>query len=90
MSIRVEMDQALEREFREKAMKVYGYSKGSLKKAVESAVKQWNESFETMSPKEKVDNPVDLIDGILSQLKGKMSSVELQNEATKTWVKEVD
>lgn len=90
MSLRVELEPLLEREFREKAMLVYGYSKGSIKKATEAAMIQWTKSIEIMKPLEKVEDPVKLIEGSLSHLKGKVTSVELQHEATKIWAEEVD
>jgi hypothetical protein len=34
------LDEDLEKEFRELAMKKFGYSKGSIKKATESAIKE--------------------------------------------------
>ncbi|MBL7169707.1 MAG: hypothetical protein ISS48_01685 [Candidatus Aenigmarchaeota archaeon] len=43
MSLRVEVDPELEREFRKNAMEVYGYSKGSIKKAATAAIKRWIE-----------------------------------------------
>jgi len=90
MSLRVEVESSIERDFREKAMRVYGYSKGSIKKATEAAMKQWSDSIEIMKPEKKVKDPVKLIEGMLSHLKGKMTSVELQHEAMKIWAEEVD
>ena len=54
MGIKVDLDEDLEKEFRELAMKRFGYSKGSIKKATESAIRQWtsSESHPRPSPKE--------------------------------------
>ena len=41
MVLKFELDKDLERRFRESAMRKYGYSKGSLKKASEDAIKDW-------------------------------------------------
>ena len=90
MSLRVDVESEIEREFREKAMRVYGYSKGSIRKAASSALKQWNKSIEIMEPEKRVDDPVKLIEGMLYHLKGKKTSVELQHEAMKIWAEEVD
>lgn len=43
MSLRVELGEELEKKFRELAMKRYGYSKGAIKKATETALKRWTE-----------------------------------------------
>ena len=90
MSLRIELEPEFEREFREKAMKVYGYSKGSLKRAANVALKKWSASIEIMEPKKMVEIPTKLIRGTLSHLKGKMTSVELQHETRKIWAEEVD
>ncbi len=75
----------LEQQFRELSMRRYGFSKGSIKKASEEAVKMWirqqNQGLQ------KVKDPCKLIDGMLSHLKGKYTSVQLQHEAAKLWIK---
>ena len=88
MSLRVELDKDLERKFRQAAMKRFGYSKGSIKKATEMAIRKWaiesaKEQLEKSS--RQVEDPLKLIEGGLSHLRGKYTSVELQHEATKTW-----
>ncbi len=83
MSLRLELN-GLEQVFREKAMKKYGYSKGALKKASIEALQTWvNEQKELPVSKE----PFKLIEGILEEYRGKISSVELQHSAAKLWVK---
>lgn len=41
MVLKIELDKNLEKKFRETAMKRYGYSRGSLKKAAASAITEW-------------------------------------------------
>lgn len=52
MSLRLEIDKELERKFRELAMRRYGFTKGSIKKAAETAIKRWTETTD-MGKKEK-------------------------------------
>ena len=83
MSLRLEINE-LEKTFRELAMKKYGYSKGSLKKASMEAIARWvAEQKEIPASKE----PFRLIEGILEKFKGKITSVELQHNAKNLWVK---
>lgn len=89
MSLRLEIDEKLERKFRETAMREFGYGKGSLRKASEMAIKKWV-GDRSKRPVKKVDDPVKLIKGGLSKYKGKYTSVELQHEATKIWAKKAD
>lgn len=89
MSLRLEIDENLERKFRETAMREFGYGKGSLRKASEMALLKWvNER--SRRPIKEVDNPTKLIRGMLSKYRGKYTSVELQHEATKIWAKKAD
>ncbi len=86
MSLRLEIDEDLEKKFREAAMREFGYGKGSLRKASEVALLKWvNER--SKRPVKEVENPVKLIKGMLSKYRGKYTSVELQHEATKIWAK---
>ncbi|MGQ4892013.1 MAG: hypothetical protein ACP6IP_05940 [Candidatus Njordarchaeia archaeon] len=83
--LRVNIDKRLELKFREIAMKRYGYVKGSLSKAIEEAILKWISSVED----EIIDfdgDPVEVLDGMLSDVKA--SSVDLQHEVLKVWVKE--
>lgn len=84
MVLKFEFQSDLEHMFRETAMKKYGYFKGSLHKASEEAFREWIMKNSGMVP--KVDNPFSLIEGILVNLKGKKTSVQLQHEASKIWV----
>ena len=85
MVLKVELDKELESRFRETAMKKYGYQKGSLQKATKEALSNWIIQQSTRVP--KVKDPFKLVRGMLSDLKGKTTSVELQHEATKLWAK---
>lgn len=86
MPLRVQIDQKLERKFRELAMKKFGYTKGSLSKAAEEAFIQWTSTLgaEKLSFEE---DPIEAIDGLLSDID--INSVELQHEATKIWALKV-
>ncbi len=55
MSLRVEIGKDLERKFRELAMKKYGYSKGAIKKATETALKKWAEEVRAEREEKKED-----------------------------------
>ncbi len=86
MSIRIEIEKNLEKNFRKAAMQTYGYEKGSLKKAAEKAFELWIVMERTDSIPD-VEEPVKLIEGMLSFLKGKYTSVQLQHEMKKLWTK---
>ncbi len=87
MSLRLELDEELERKFREMAMKEFGYRKGSITKATEVAITNWVKIKESKKPIKKVSDPLKLIEGCMSKYKGRMTSVELQHEATRLWAK---
>lgn len=46
MPLRFQIDQKLERKFREIAMKRFGYGKGALSKAAEEAIMKWISTIE--------------------------------------------
>ena len=85
MVLKVELEKELEHKFRETAMKKFGYSKGSFQKASREALSNWVMQQSTKLP--KVEDPFKLVEGMLSHLKGKKTSVQLQHEATKLWAK---
>jgi len=83
MSLRLELED-LEQQFRETAMKKYGYSKGALQKASREAFQKWILEQQGL-PTAK--DPFILIRGILKKYRGKVTSVELQHAAKHLWVK---
>jgi len=86
MSLRIQIDQELERRFRELAMRRFGYAKGSLSKAAEEALRNWVLEFDT-GKSEIIGDPVEAIDGLLSDID--RGSVELQHEVKKIWTAKV-
>ncbi len=66
-TVKVELDDALARRFRKRAMETYGYKKGSMKKALEEAIRK----FSTPGRADWAS-----LKGVL---KGEISSVELQH-----------
>ncbi|MEM1582454.1 MAG: hypothetical protein QXK89_08105 [Candidatus Bathyarchaeia archaeon] len=84
MSLRVKIDQNLERKFREAAMKKFGYGKGALSKAAEEALLKW---ISTVESETFEGDPVEAIDGLLSDIN--IDSVTLQHKAKKFWISRV-
>ena len=84
--IRAEIDEKLERRFRELAMKRFGYGKGALTKAVEEAILKWVSSVEEEAASFEGD-PVEAIDGILSGID--VDSVALQHKIKDLWISKV-
>ena len=85
MVLKFELEKELENKFRETAMRKYGFAKGSLQKASKEALSEWVHQHSSKIP--KVEDPFKLVEGILSHLRGKKTSVQLQHEATKLWAK---
>lgn len=85
MVLKVELEKELEHRFRETAMKMYGYKRGSLQKAAKEALSNWIIQQSHKVP--KVEDPFRLVEGILGHLKGKKTSVQLQHEAKDLWAK---
>jgi len=83
MVIRAEIDEKLERRFRELAMKRFGYGEGALKKAAEEAILKWISTVELEEFRFEGD-PVEAIDGLLSEIK--INSVELQHKIKEMWM----
>ncbi len=86
MALKFVLDENLEQKFREKAMRKFGFSKGSLKEAGETAIADWILLDTEELP--KLANPVKAMRGIFKHLKKKYTSVELQHETLKLWAKE--
>lgn len=68
-TIKVEVDDALAKKFRKKAMETYGYKKGAMKRALEEAMRRYVSST-------KVDWKQ-----FRGTLKSELNSVELQHAA---------
>ena len=84
MSLRVQIDDKLERKFREKAMKKFGYGKGALSKAAEEAILNWVSTAGEDSVNFEGD-PVKAIEGLLKDVN--VDSITLQHEIQKLWAK---
>ncbi len=87
MTLKIDLDKELEKKFRALAMKKYGYSKGAIKKALESAIEKWMREARLTKSETKVKDPIAMMEGLLIELKGKKTSVELQHEAKELWAK---
>lgn len=81
--LKVTLDEELLKSFKERAYKIFGYKKGSLKSAVELAIKDFIDRIDLL---QREDLSVKDIRGLLKGLK--VTSVELQHEALKLWVGE--
>jgi len=78
--IKVYISDDVERKFREAAMRLYGYGKGSLSTASEKALSAWlSQVSEVLEVAESIEDPVEVIYGMLSHVK--RTGVELQHEA---------
>jgi hypothetical protein len=79
--IKVYLPDELERRFREAAMRLYGYGRGSISIASEKAISMWLSSVsEVLETVEVIEDPVEAIHGMLSHVK--KGGVELQHEAS--------
>jgi len=80
--IKVYVRDNVEKKFRQLAMMVYGYGRGSLSKAAEEAIEQWITEHEALLKEVNVpEDPVGAIRGMLMDIR--KSGVELQHEARK-------
>ncbi len=78
--IKVYISDEVERKFREVAMRLYGYRKGSLSIASENAISTWlSQVSEVLEIAGSIEDPVEAIYGMLAHVK--RSGVELQHEA---------
>ncbi len=85
MTLRVSVPDELEERLRKKAMERFGYEKGSISKAVTTAIESWLDTVETTEP---IQDPWERLEGALDHID--KSSVELQDEALRIWAKTVD
>jgi len=80
--IKVYISDNLEKKFREVAMRLFGYGRGSLSIASEKAFAAWvSQVSEAMDLVESIHDPIETIHGMLSHVK--KTGVELQHEARK-------
>jgi len=83
-SVKIIIDDRVEEDFRRAAMRRFGYSKGALSRAAETALADWAKD-ENGQEADIVPDPVAAIEGLLKNTK--KTSVELQHEATRIRVK---
>jgi len=80
--LKVTLDEELLKLFKERAYRIFGYKKGSLKSAVELAIKDFIDRVDLL---QREDLSVEEIRGLLKDLKA--TSVELQHKVLKLWVR---
>ena len=85
-SLKVQIDEKLAKKFREVAMKIFGYSKGSLSKAAEASIRNWIDGIEELEEHSPEDS-VDAIDGLLKDVR--IDSVALQHRLKDLWLNTV-
>lgn len=83
MTIRVNLDESKEKEFRMKAMKKYGFKKGALSLALEEAIDNWINLEDEVIP--TIKNPTDHIFGLLKGVSE--TSLELQHLGKSLFIK---
>jgi len=81
--LKVTLDDELLKLLKERAYKIFGFKKGSLKSAVELAIKDFIDRIDVL---QRGDLSVKDIRGLLKDLK--VTSVGLQHKALKLWVGE--
>ncbi|MCD6480606.1 hypothetical protein J7L65_07500 [Candidatus Bathyarchaeota archaeon] len=86
MTLRIQIDERLEREFRRLAMQRFGYGRGALSRAAEEAIMDWVSKVKGVMVSFEGD-PVEAIDGLLSDID--IDAVELQHQAMKLWLTKV-
>ena len=80
-TLRIQMVEKKAREFRETAMKTFGYSKGAISKAAEIALDDWMKKIELSKTQPKLEK----LRGCISDID--IDSVEAQHLAAKLWLK---
>jgi len=79
--LKVVLREELLKAFKEKAYRLFGFKKGSIKEAAEIAIRDFVEKIESAEA-EEID--ISRLRGLLSDLK--VSSVELQHKALELWI----
>lgn len=83
MTIRVNLDESKEKEFRMKALKKYGFKKGALSLASEEAIDNWINLEDEVIP--TIENPTDHLSGLLKGVSE--TSLELQHLGKSLFIK---
>ena len=87
--IKVYVSDEVEKKFREMAMRLYGYGRGSLSIASEKAFTAWLSQLSgILEEVEAVEDPVEAIHGMLSHVK--KTGVELQHELRRIRARKVE
>lgn len=86
--IKINVEDEVEKQFRETAMRKFGYSKGSLSTAAKDAFIYWvDKEKDILDIRSRVKrDPIESMRGILKHVK--KTSVELQHEVGKIWAEE--
>lgn len=80
--LKVSLDEGLLKAFKERAYRVFGFKKGSLKEAVELAIRDFIDRVDLILTEEE---GIRRIRGLLKDLN--VTSVELQHKALELWVR---
>lgn len=81
-SVKVIIDDEVEKKFRRVAMKKFGYHRGALSEAAETALEEWTSKEDLDEATAKgMGDPVSAIEGSLKHVDE--SSIKLQHEASK-------
>jgi len=81
--LKIYLREELLKEFKKRSMEAFGYGKGSISKAGEEAIQRWTSEREKLTQEiPDTEHSVKTFRGILGHVK--MSSVELQHEASRT------
>ena len=80
-TLRIQLMEKKAQDFREAAMKTFGYSKGAISKAAEIALDDWIKKIEFKEKKPSLES----LRGCISDIK--MDPVELQHFGYKLWAK---
>lgn len=82
-TLRIQLVEKKAQDFREAAMKTFGYSKGSISKAAEMALDDWIKKIEFSKAKPRLEK----LKGCISDID--IDSVEAQHSVRKIWLKKV-
>lgn len=82
-TLKVDISDSVENTFRKAAMNKFGFGRGSISRAAESAFKEWSaqQNIGHYAEEEEIEDPVLMLRGLLKGVK--KSSVELRHESGK-------